>query len=180
MNRTLNLLVFSLMLPGCDSAQRMKEYYLNNKDSLVEMQTLSQGLADNYAFQMITIRKKREQLEVRFSSESGGVSMYVTPSDLSLIHEFVSDDCDPVVLQMYRTLYQGNTFRQILRLFEAIEPKAISIWHGGIFVALGPTLESKNPNLEGGILMTDEPDPTNRRIVEQIDTNVYLYDDLVY
>jgi hypothetical protein len=108
------------------------------------------------------------------------VSMYLNPTDLSLIHEFPVDGCDPAVLQRFRTMYNDNTLREILHLFESIEPKAISVSHGGVFVALGQTLKSPNPNLEGGILMTYEPEINNSRIVEEIDTNVYLYDDLVY
>ncbi len=152
-----NMLMSMMLLTSCDSSQCMKDYYNTNKDSLVEIRTLSQTLGGNYAFQKITIRKKSGELELRFSAEVGGVSMYVNPTNLSLISEHPNTKCSAETLQRFRTMYNDNTLREILTLFEAIEPKAISIWHGGVFVALGETLESPNPNLEGGILMTIEP-----------------------
>ncbi len=175
-----NMMISLMLLSGCDSSQCMKDYYMTNKDSLVEIRTLSQALGGNYAFVKLTIRKKSGEIELMTHGESrNNVTMYLNPADLSLISEHFDEACDPAVLQRFRTMYNDNTLREILNLFEAIEPKAISIWHGGVFVALGETLESPNPNLEGGILMTIEP-AHSRRIVEQIDTNVYLYDDLVY
>ncbi|HEY3404412.1 MAG TPA: hypothetical protein VGK59_13570 [Ohtaekwangia sp.] len=178
----LGMLISMMVLTNCDSSQCMKDYYTTNKDSLVEIRRLSQTLAGNYDFQVVTIIKKRGQVELGFDGEIGAASMYLNPSDLSLIHEFPNSKCSPEELQRFRTMYQDNDLREILNLFEAIEPKAITISHGGVFVALGKTLQSPNPNLKGGILMTYEPEPSNShsRIVEQIDTNVYLYDDLVY
>ncbi len=176
-----NMLLSLMLLSGCDSSQCMKDYYTTNKNSLLEMRTLSQALADSYTFQQITIIKKSGELELMFhGGVRDNVTMYLNLGDLSLISEHVVDGCDPVVLQRFRTMYQDNDLREILSLFELIEPKAIRISHGGIFVALGKTLESPNPNLKGGILMTFEPELNNSRIVEQIDTDVYLYDDLVY
>ena len=175
------MLMSMMLLTSCDSSQYMKDYYITNQDSLVQIRTLSQTLANNYAFIKLTIRKKSGKLELMSHGESrNNVTMYLNPTDLSLISEHSFDECDPAVLQRFRTMYQDNDLREILNLFEAIEPKAIRISQGGVFVALGETLESPNPNLEGGILMTFEPELNNSRIVEQIDTNVYLYDDLVY
>jgi hypothetical protein len=173
-------MIVLMLLMGCDSSQWMKDYYTTNQDSLVQIRTLSQTLADNYAFLKVTIRKKSGELELMFHGGSrDNVTMYLNPGNLSLISEHVVDGCDPAVLQRFRTMYQDDDLREILSLFEATEPKAIRISHGGVFAALGETLKSPNPNLEGGILMTFEPEQNNR-IVEQIDTNVYLYDDLVY
>lgn len=176
-----NLLMSMILLTSCDSSQCMKDYYTANQDSLAQIRTLSDTLADGYAFQKVTIRKKSGELELMFHGGSrNNVTMYLNPVNLSLLSEHVVEGCSPEVLQRFRTMYQDNTLREILALFEAIEPKAIRISHGGVFVALGQTLESPNPNLEGGILMTFEPELNNSRIVEQIDINVYLYDDLVY
>lgn len=170
-----------MILTSCDSSQCMKDYYTTNKDSLTQVHTLSESLADDYAFLTITIIKKRGQLELGFTGGSrNNVSMYLNPVDLSLIHEFPVEGCDAAVLQTFRTMYQDNRLREILLLYEEMEPKAITISHGGVFVALGKTLRSPNPNLSGGILMTYEPESNAKRIVEQIDTNVYLYDDLIY
>lgn len=177
----LGMLMSMMVLRNCDSSQCMKDYYTTNKDSLVEIRTLSQTLAGNYTFQVVTIIKKSGELELGFTGGNrNNVTMYLNPGDLSLISEHAVDGCDPAVLQKFRTMYQDNDLREILNLFEVIEPKAITISHGGVFVALGKTLQSPNPNLKGGILMTFEPEVNNNRIVEQIDTNVYLYDDLVY
>lgn len=177
----LGMLMSMMVLTNCDSSQCMKDYYTTNKDSLVEIRTLSQTLAGNYTFQVVTIIKKSGELELGFTGGNrNNVTMYLNPGDLSLISEHAVDGCDPAVLQKFRTMYQDNDLREILNLFEVIEPKAITISHGGVFVALGKTLQSPNPNLKGGILMTFEPEVNNNRIVEQIDTNVYLYDDLVY
>ncbi len=175
------MMIALMLLISCDSSQSMKDYYNTNKVSLTQVRTLSESLADDYAFLTITIIKKRGQLELGFTGGSrNNVSMYLNPVDLSLIHEFPVEGCDPAILQTYRTMYNDNTLREILNLFKTIEPKAITISHGGVFVALGGTLKSPNPNLSGGILMTYEPEINNSRIVEQIDTNVYLYDDLIY
>ncbi len=175
------ILMSVMLLTSCDSSQCMKDYYTTNQDSLVQIRTSSQTLADNYAFLKVTIRKKSGELELMFHGGSrDNVTMYLNPGNLSLISEHVVDGCDPAVLQRFRTMYQDNDLREILNLFEVIEPNAIRISHGSVFVALGQTLESPNPNLEGGILMTFDAEANNSRIVEQIGTNVYLYDDLVY
>ena len=112
--------------------------------------------------------------------ESNNVTMYLNPADLSLTSEHTVDECDPAVLERFRTMYNDTTLREVLQLFEVIEPKAIKITQGGVFVALGQPLAHPNVNLNGGILMTFAPGYTNRKIVEEIDTNVYLYDALVY
>jgi hypothetical protein len=169
-----------MLLTGCDSTQCMRDYYTTNQDNLAQIRTLSKTLVDNYAFEKITIKKKSGELEIGFWAEAGAASMYVNSSDLSLIHEFPNSKCSAAVLQTFRTMYNDNTLKEILTLFEAIEPKAIRITHGGVFVALGQPLLSPNVNLNGGILMTFEPGFTDRKIVETIDTNVYLYDTLVY
>ncbi|WP_133259701.1 hypothetical protein [Pseudochryseolinea flava] len=159
----------------------MKDYYNTNKNSLVEIRTSGVALANSYDFQKITIRKKSGELELMFHGGSrNNVTMYLNPTSLNLISEHVVEGCSSDALQRYRTMYQSSALRLILSRFEQISPKAIRISDGGIFVALGGTLKSANPNLEGGILMTMEPEVNNTRIVEQIDTNVYLYDDLIY
>jgi hypothetical protein len=169
-----------IFLIGCDSPQCMKDYYITHKNNLLQIRSLSDGVADNYAFEKITIIKKRGELEILFSAEVGGVSMYVNPEDFSLIHEFANSQCSPEVLQRFRALYNNNTFREILYLFESIKPKALRISHGGVFIALGSPLKSPNVNLDGGILMTFKSGVADYKIVETIDTNVYLYDTLVY
>jgi hypothetical protein len=77
-------------------------------------------------------------------------------------------------------MYQDNALREILHLFEAIDPRAVRISHGGVFVALGGPLKHPNVNLDGGILMTFRRGVPDKKIVEEIDTNVYLYDTLIY
>jgi hypothetical protein len=160
----------------------MKDYYTTNQNSLTQIRTLSQTLVGNYIFEKITIRKKRGELELMFHGGTvDNVTMYLDPGDLSLNSEHPVDECSATVLQRFRTMYNDNTLRQILNLFEAIEPKAIRITKGGVFVALGrPLKHSNKTELEGGILMTFASGFTDRKIVETIDTNVYLYDTLVY
>lgn len=174
------MMIALILLISCNSSQCMKDYYTTNNTSLTQIRLLSKVLSDNYTFRQITIVEKSGELELGFDGEIGAASMYLNPTDLSLIHEFPNSKCSAEELQRFRTMYQDSGLRQILNLFKQIEPEAITISHGGVFVALGKTLQSPNPNLKGGILMTFEPELNNRRIVEQIDTNVYLYDDLVY
>jgi hypothetical protein len=175
------MLMLMMLLTSCNSTECMKDYYKTNKTSLIQMKTLSDALADAYTFERITIMKKSSELELMFHGGSGNnVTMYLNLTDLSLISEHPVDECDPAVLQRFRTMYQNSNLRQILNLFEQIDPKAIKITHVGIFVALGKPLKHMNVNLDGGILMTFEPGFTDRTIVEEIDTNVYLYDTLVY
>lgn len=170
-----------MLLTNCDSSQWMKDYYTTNQVSLTQIRTLSHTLADNYAFQKVTIKKKSGELELMFhGGVRDNVTVYLDPGNLGLISEHPVDECDPMVLQRFRTMYNNNTLREILHLFEAIEPKAIRITHGGVFVALGKPLKSPNVNLDGGILMTFASGYSDNKIVEEIDTNVYLYDTLVY
>lgn len=176
------MLMSIMVLSGCDSTQCMRDYYTTNQNSLTQIRMLSQTLAGNYVFEKVTIRKKNGKLEVGFY---GGIvdnaPMYLNPEDLSLISENPIDEINAEVLQRFRTMYNDTTLRQILNLFEQIEPKAIRITHGGVFVALGKPLKHPNKTeLEGGILMTFASGFTDRKIVETIDTNVYLYDTLVY
>jgi hypothetical protein len=177
------MMVSLMLLSGCDLPQCMKDYYTANKNSLVEIRTLSKTLVDSYVFEKVTIRKKSGELELMF--DGGGsrnnVTMYLNPGNLSLIAEYPVDGCNADVLQRFRTIYQDNALREILTLFEEIDPKAIRITHGAVFVALGRPLKHPNKTeLEGGILMTFASGFTDRKIVETIDTNVYLYDALVY
>ncbi len=177
----VKMLMVTMMLPGCDSAQCMKDYYTVNKDSLVSIRTLSKTLADNYAFQKVTIKNTDVGLELMFyGGVRDNVTMYLNPTDLSLISESVVDGCSTEALTRFRTMYNGNTLREILNLFDDVNPRALKITHRSIFVALGPPLKSPNPSLNGGILMTFQPAVTDKKIVETIDTNVYLYDTLVY
>lgn len=170
-----------ILLSSCHSSLCMKDYYTINQNDLTQIRTLSQTLISNYVFEKITIRKKKGEFEILFSAEVGGVSMYVNPLDLSLIHEFPGSKCSPEVLQRFRTMYHDNRLREILTLFEAIDPKAIRITHGAVFVALGSPLKHSNKTeLEGGVLMTFASGFKDRKIVETIETNVYLYDTLVY
>lgn len=174
--------VFLIMLSftRCDSA-RMKDYYTTHKNSLLEIKAQSAALADEYEFLAIAIQKKRNQLEVVFQGGTvDNVTMYLNPEELTLIAEYPVPGCSEMYLQRFRTMRESTMLTEILRLFEAIEPDAIKIGPAGVFVALGGTLRSPNPNLAGGILMTFEPELGNSGIVEKIDTNVYLYDDLIY
>jgi hypothetical protein len=63
-------------------------------------------------------------------------------------------------------MYNDNSLRQILHLFEDINPKAILITHGALFVALEKALKSLNPSLDGGILMKFQLGVADRKIVE--------------
>ena len=169
-----------ILLTNCDSPQCMKDYYTANQPRLAQIQTLSNTLADNYTFEKVTIKKKSGELEIGFWAEVGAASMYVNPSGLGLLSENPNSECSAEVMERFRTMYNDTTLREVLQLFEVIEPKAIKITQGGVFVALGQPLAHPNVNLNGGILMTFAPGYTNRKIVEEIDTNVYLYDALVY
>lgn len=176
-----NILVFLMLLIGCDSTLCMRDYYSTNKNNLINIRTLSNTLSSNYSFEQVTIKKKNEKLElIFFGGVSDNVSMYLNPSNLDLIHEFSAQGCSAEVHQRFRTMYQDNTMRGILNLFELIDPKAVRITHGGVFVALGRPLKHPNVNLNGGILMTFAPGVSDYEIVEEIDANVYLYDALVY
>ncbi len=176
------MMIALMLLMSCDSSQCMKDYYTTNKASLIQMRTLSDAVADAYEFERVTIIKKSGELELMFhgAGPRNNVTMYLNPANLSLIAEYPVEGCDPAVLQRFRTMYQDNTLRQILHLFESIEPRAIKITHAGVFVSLGKPLKHTNVNLDGGILMTFESGFTDRKIVEEIEPNVYLYDTLVY
>jgi hypothetical protein len=171
-----------MLLTSCDPSQCMKDYYTANKDSLVTIRTLSKTLADNYAFEKVTIQNTSVGLELMFQGGDGdNVTMYLNPSNLSLKSESAVDGCSAEALTRFRAMYNGNTLREILNLFDDINPVALKITHRSIFVALGQPLKSKNPSLNGGILMTFQAGvTTDKKIVETIDTNVYLYDALVY
>jgi hypothetical protein len=171
-----------ILLTSCESSQCMKDYYTANKNSLVTIRTLSKTLADNNAFRKVTIKKKDVGVEIMFEGGDGdNATIYLNPSDLSLRSESVVDGCSSEALTRFRAMYNSNTLRDILNLFDDINPKALKISHRSIFVALGQPLKSKNPSLDGGILMTFQAgDTTDNKIVETIDTNVYLYDTLVY
>lgn len=175
------LLILFFLLPGCDSSQCMKDYYTAKKDSLLTIRALANTLADNYEFNKVTIRNTSAGLELMFhGGVRDNVTMYLHSSNLTLRSESVVDGCHTEALQRFRAMYQDNVLRQILQIFKTIEPKAIRITKGGVFIALGQPLKSPNPNLEGGILMTYQAESNIKRIVEEIDTNVYLYDGLVY
>jgi hypothetical protein len=175
------VLISIMLLIGCDSAQCMKDYYTQNRGRLIQMRTSSKALAESYAFDKITIIKKNGTLELGFWGDVvGAASIYVNLSDFSLISENPNEDCSPEDLQIFRAIYNDTRLREILVSFGQIEPKAVKIARGAIFVSLGSPLEHPNVNLNGGILMTFKPGFTDRKIVEKIDTDVYLYDTLVY
>ena len=176
------MLLLVMLLSGCDSSQCMKDYYTTNQNSLILLRNLSDSLAENYDFQKVTIREKGGELELMFHGGSrNNVTMYLDTADLSLLTEHSVEGCSAEALQRFRTMYQNNDLRQILHLFNSIEPNAIKMTHKGVFVSLGQPLKHKNKaELEGGILMTFAAGFTDQDIVEEIGTNVYLYDTLVY
>ena len=175
------ILTLMMLSQGCDTAQCMEDYYTANQDSLVQIRALSDTLAENYAFERISIIKKRGDLEVMFIGGTvDNATMYIDPADLSLISEGAVEGCSQAAFASYQTMYNDTTLRSILQLFIDIEPMAIRITKGGVFVALGQALESPNVNLNGGILMPFETGFSSAKIVEEIDTNVYLFDALIY
>ncbi|MBT1690058.1 hypothetical protein [Dawidia soli] len=160
----------------------MKDFYTAQKPNLSQMQTLSKSLSAGYSFDNITVRKKNGELELMFiGGTRDNVTMYLNPENLDLTAEYPVEGCSAAVLQNFRAMYQDTRLRGILELFNETNPNAILITHKGIFIALGRPLKHPNKTeLEGGILMTFEPGFTDRNIVEKIDTDVYLYDTLVY
>lgn len=178
---SIKTLILIILLPSCESSQCMKDYYNTNKNSLVAMRNLSEGITDNYTFNQVTIVNKDVGLELMFQAgDYDNVTMYLNPSDLSLISESAVDECSVEALTRFRAMYNDNALRQILQLSLDIDPKAILITNGSLFIGLGQPLESPNPSLSGGILMTFQPGVADNKIVETIDTNVYLYDTMVY
>gem|GEM_PF-5085219 len=178
----LNSLFSMILLISCDSSQCMKDYYASNKTSLARIRSLSENLATNYTFEKVTIRKKRDEIEVMFRNGSrSNVTMYLSVDDFSLIRELGAGEAESQVLQKFRLMLQSQAFKEILQLFRMTSPKALKLTHRSIFIALGPPLKSSNrTELEGGLLMTFQAAVEDPKIVEKIHENVFLYDTLVY
>lgn len=177
----LGKILVLLLLSGCDNIECMEDYYNANKDDLIAIRGLSQTLDSNYEYQKITIRQKDGELEVMFIGGTvDNVTMYIGTVDHSLLAEYPTSKCSSEVLERFRTMYNDTTLREILQLFTAIEPNAIRMNSKGVFLALGETLKHPNKNLEGGVFMSFEPGFSSRWVTSEIDTNVYLYDALVY
>ncbi|MDH5368109.1 MAG: hypothetical protein OEW67_14075 [Cyclobacteriaceae bacterium] len=176
--------IFTLMMlmQNCDTATCMEDYYTANQVDLTAIRAASQTLSSNCEYVKITIRKKSGKLELRFYGGAvDNVTMYINPTDLSLISEHPVDECSPVVLDRFRTMYNDATLRTILQLFAKIEPNAVRINSKGVFVALGETLKHPNKGeLEGGIFMAFASGFTSQWVISEIDTNVYLFDTLIY
>jgi hypothetical protein len=114
-------LTTTVYLMSCESSQCMKDYYITNKNSLVTIRTLSKTLADNYAFEQVTVKKKDVGVEIMFEGGDGNnATIYLKPSDLSLRSESVVDGCSSEALTRFRAMYNSNTIRDILNLFEDI------------------------------------------------------------
>ena len=171
-----------ILLSSCDTAGCMEDYYNANKNDLIDIRGFSDTLNNNFEYLKITIRQKDGDLEVMFHGGTvDNVTMYIDPVGHGLLAEYPTSKCSPAVLERFRAMYNDNTLREILRLFKEIEPNAIRINSKGVFVALGQPLKYPNKGeLEGGIYMPFEFGFSSQWVTKEIDSNVYLYDALVY
>lgn len=175
--------IFTLLLlfQGCDRADCMKNYYTTHKQEILAIRGYAESLNKKYNYKDMSILKIGEELQLGFMhEESCGVTMYLKLDDLSIDLELDTDECNQQVINQCQTMYNDPDLQAILRSFMSIKPEAITISPYDVFIALGRPLKSPNMNLDGGITMTyNKPLKGNSRVTSEIDTYVYLNDDLV-
>lgn len=175
--------IIALVSAGCDKKQKALTHYINNQEVTTELLELYKLVDNKLTFKGWYIRNLNDRILVMFDeSPERRITYYFDDVGvlLSKLENENQDSDENRYDEFLDDLVKGDSFRLLIRKFIQSGYYCINGNEYGTFFSINySTIKNKHPDAELGILFVNNDNFNKDFIIEQIDTNTYLYETVV-
>jgi hypothetical protein len=165
--------VFSIANTACSSAKTAEKYYQHHKDQLHYIARMCDTVRPQLPYRHASIRRRKDLGKIQ-------IAVRATPNSIEPLYLDASLAFSPSV-RFCKTCEQLLTgkdcFWRLLLAYKELNCKAVCIDEDGVFFALGNPYKTRNPEFEGGILITNGSGKMLGQMVKTIEVkgDIYVY-----
>ena len=181
--RLLILLTSISFMFSCNSEKQMLNTYKQEKTRLVSLASNCESFFAKYQFKEVVVRYNSAVKQIRFAATMNSPHKYFgcefSATGYEALQVNFSDSLEKGEKDLFAKIPTDSALQVILRDYMVSKIEAVNISNSGVFLSLGSSIKSKNPEMSAGILMTSNENYVKSNVIKEIEKGVLLYETVI-